>query len=103
MGFNIAPLKKLKIGMEYVPYDDMPALLHKGEAVLTKEQNEEYKNSKTKNNNNNKKELNSDKKSSTKFTIKITNFYNNRKQDVEALAEEIAFYQTRYKKARGTT
>ena len=28
--------------MDYVPYDEMPALLHKGERVLTKEEAREY-------------------------------------------------------------
>lgn len=42
-GFHIGEIPKLKVGMDYVPEDDFPALLHKGEAVLTKEQNAEYK------------------------------------------------------------
>jgi len=33
---------RLKIGMDYVPYDDYPALLHKGERVLRAYENEEY-------------------------------------------------------------
>lgn len=36
-GFNIPKIPKLKVGMDYVPADDFPALLHAGEMVLTKE------------------------------------------------------------------
>ena len=41
-GINIPLIKKLKVGIDYVPYDEMPALLHKGEKVLTKEEAREY-------------------------------------------------------------
>lgn len=36
-------LPRLKLGLDYVPYDDFPALLHKGEKVLTSEQAAEYR------------------------------------------------------------
>ena len=36
-GINIPKIPRLKVGLDYVPYDDFPALLHAGEMVLTKE------------------------------------------------------------------
>lgn len=33
--FHINEIKKLKVGIDYVPFDEMPALLHRGERVLT--------------------------------------------------------------------
>ena len=41
-GLNIKELSRLRIGLEYVPYDEYPALLHKGERVLTEGENKEY-------------------------------------------------------------
>ena len=40
---NIPTIPKLRIGMDYVPSDDFPALLHKGEAVLTAQENALYR------------------------------------------------------------
>jgi TP901 family phage tail tape measure protein len=37
-GFNIGSLAYLKSGLDYVPYDNYPAMLHQGEKVLTKEE-----------------------------------------------------------------
>lgn len=34
-GLNLPEIPKLAVGMDYVPSDDFPALLHEGEAVLT--------------------------------------------------------------------
>lgn len=39
LGFSIPKIPRLRIGMDYVPEDDFPALLHRGEAVLTAEEN----------------------------------------------------------------
>lgn len=47
-GINIPLLNKLRVGMDYVPYDEYPALLHKGEAVLTADKNKEYQSNKNK-------------------------------------------------------
>lgn len=41
--FTLPTLPRLKIGMDYVPSDDFPALLHRGEAVLTAEENKKLK------------------------------------------------------------
>lgn len=46
-GFHINEIPKLKVGMDYVPEDDFPAILHEGEAVLTKEENEVYRQAKS--------------------------------------------------------
>lgn len=39
LSFQLPRIPQLRIGMRYVPEDDFPALLHKGEAVLTAKQN----------------------------------------------------------------
>lgn len=41
-GFKLSEIPRLRIGMEYVPYDDMPALLHRGERVLTASESKDY-------------------------------------------------------------
>ena len=45
-GINIPLIQKLRVGIDYVPYDEMPAFLHKGEKVLTKEEAQEYRQNK---------------------------------------------------------
>lgn len=42
-GLNLRELPRLRIGINYVPFDDFPALLHEGEAVLTKEEADLYR------------------------------------------------------------
>lgn len=40
-GLSISYIPKLAKGLDYVPYDNFPALLHKGERVLTAEENKQ--------------------------------------------------------------
>ena len=40
---NIPTIPRLKVGMDYVPSDDFPALLHRGEAVLTSREADIYR------------------------------------------------------------
>lgn len=42
-GFHIGTIPRLRVGMDYVPSDDFPALLHRGEAVLTEGENRRYR------------------------------------------------------------
>lgn len=53
LSLNLPTIPRLKVGMDYVPEDDFPALLHEGEAVLTKEENKEYRQAKSRANDNN--------------------------------------------------
>lgn len=41
-GIDIPAIPRLRVGMDYVPSDDFPAFLHKGEAVLTAQENALY-------------------------------------------------------------
>lgn len=42
LGFNIPQIPKLRVGIDYVPYDNYPALLHRGERVLRASENKAY-------------------------------------------------------------
>lgn len=85
-GINLPFISKLRVGIEEVPYDEMPAILHKGERVLTKEEAREYDESKNK---------------SSEVTY---NYYNNitvehletkEEKDIERIAEELYYLQKR--------
>lgn len=85
-GINLPLISKLRVGIEEVPYDEMPAILHKGERVLTKDEAKEYDESKNKN------------------TEVSYNYYNNitvehlevkEDKDIERIAEELYYLQKR--------
>lgn len=102
MGFRISEIPRLKVGLDYVPVDDYPAILHEGEAVLTKEENAEYRrNIKGTQKDNDKNKNKKEKYTGTNVTLKIQNFYNNRKEDIKQLAEELAFYANKKKLSKG--
>ena len=102
-GFHINEIPKLKVGIDYVPEDDYPALLHKGERVLTKEENVEYMKNRTRKQKEWQEEKIENNDNSSSIIFNITNFYNNRKQDIQALSEEMAFYASSKRKAKGAT
>ncbi len=96
-GVSIKPLRelnipKLKVGMANVPYDNYLALLHKGERVLTAKENKNY------NKNSNVSQVVNNEGD---FIFKVDKFYNNRKDDVKSIAQEMGFYEKQYKLARG--
>ena len=103
LGFHINEIPRLKVGIDYVPEDDYPALLHKGERVLTKEQNAEYMKNESKQENGNNEKVENNNTTEVNLTLQIENFYNNRKQDIQALSEEMAFYAKSQLKAKGAT
>lgn len=102
-GINIPEIPKLKVGIDSVPEDDFPALLHKGERVLTKEENAEYNKNLGKPQTSviqeEKKEPNVVNEGN--IILNIENFYNNSKEDIQTLAETLAFYYKNKKLAKG--
>ena len=103
MGFHINELPKLKVGIDYVPEDDYPAILHKGERVLTKEENAEYMKNRVRKQEDLEEGRIENNDNSSNFILNITNFYNNRKQNIQSLSEEMAFYARSQRKAKGAT
>lgn len=94
-GFSIPEFKPLRIGMEYVPSDDFPALLHRGEQVLTAGEARAKRAQEEKTNNQDSKNGNK-----TTILVKIDKFINNRKEDVEQLVDEVLEIAEEKRKSR---
>lgn len=86
-GFDIPNVPKLRRGLEYVPYDDYPALLHKGEQVLTaSERKERVQEQREK-----QKETKNEPSIVVKVDVHIERFENNSPSDIEELANELMY------------
>lgn len=85
-GINLPFISRLRVGIEEVPYDEMPALLHKGERVLTKEEVKEYDESKNKKETINYNYYNS---------ITVEHLEVKEEKDIERIAEELYYLQKR--------
>jgi len=79
--FRLPKIPRLAVGLDYVPYDDFPALLHKGERVMTAAENKAG--------------------SGGGLVVNIGTFVNNRKQDVQEFAEELEYFRSRKAAANG--
>lgn len=71
-GFHLKEIPKLRVGIDYVPTDDYLAYLHKGERVLTAEQNKAYSTG------------------AGGVTVNIGTFVNNRADDIDTLVNAIS-------------
>ena len=83
-GINIPLIKKLRIGIDNIPYDEMPAILHKGEAVLNKEDAEEYRKNRFGTNEN-------IENNTFNNTIIIEKMVVKEKEDIERISEELYY------------
>lgn len=85
-GFNISLIKKLRVGLDRVPYDEMPAILHKDEAVLDADEAKEWRNNKEKTPENNTV-------NNYNNTIIIEKMEVRDEEDINRIAEELLFLQ----------
>lgn len=87
-GINLPLIQKLRVGIDSVPYDEMPAILHKGEAVLDKEDAEEYRN-------NRGKKIESNIINNYYNTINVDELNCKDERDIKRIAEELYYLQKR--------
>lgn len=78
----------MRVGIDSVPYDEMPAILHKGEAVLDKEDAEEYRN-------NRGKKIENKIVNNYYNTINIDELNCKEEKDIKRIAEELYYLQKR--------
>ena len=87
LGFNIPNIPKLRRGLDFVPYDNYPALLHKGEQVLTasekRERDKEIE----------EKKIENRKNSSivVKVDIHIEHFEQNTGNDIDEFVDDLMY------------
>lgn len=85
IGFDIPSIPRLRRGLDYVPRDDYPALLHRGERVLTdserREQDQELEEK--------KKDTSKEKTVIVKVNVHIEHFENHSSEDLEELTDEM--------------
>ena len=86
-GLNIKELSRLRIGMDYVPYDDYPALLHKGEQVLTASEAKDRRQEEIEKNTVGGRDTG--KNVNITLNLNIDKFENNSGQDIENLADDL--------------
>ena len=83
-GINLPLIKKLRIGIDNIPYDEMPAILHKGEAVLNKEDAEEYRKNRFSSGDN-------IENNTFNNTIHIEHLETKNESDIKRIAEELYY------------
>jgi len=85
LGFNIPTIPQLRRGLDYVPRDNYPALLHKGEQVLTaSEKRERDKELEEK-----KKEPKEKPSIVVKVDIHIEHFEHNTGDDIDEFVDDL--------------